>query len=220
MLHQLYDERAVPKVPVFVDSPLAVNLTKVFGEHPEVYDRATHRDFLERGENPFSFPQITFVSDLAESMALMQRKDPHVVIAGSGMCEAGRVLHHLRYKIHDARNAILVVGFMAANTLGRRLLEFGRQYEESGRDGDPPRLRFLGKEYPLAARVVELGGFSAHADRSELMRLVKDSNLRIKRIALVHGEEDQILAFAGRLRKEGCDVTVPRRGETLSLDGD
>lgn len=220
MLHELYNERAVPNVPVFVDSPLAVNLTKVFGEHPEVYDSDTHRTFLEKGKNPFSFPQIRFVKDLPESMALMKRRSPHVVIAGSGMCEAGRVLHHFRFKIHDERNAVLVVGYMAANTLGRRILDLGRQYEESGRQGKPPILRFLGKEYPLAARVVELGGFSAHADCNELVKLVKKSNLRIKRIALVHGEEDQSLALAGRLSAEGFDVVVPRLGETLSVDGE
>ena len=219
-LHELYNERAVPKVPVFVDSPLAVNLTRVFGEHPEVYDSETHGTFLEKGKNPFSFPQIRFVKDLPESMALMKRKEPHVVIAGSGMCEAGRVLHHFRYKIHDERNTVLVVGYMAANTLGRRLLELGRQYEESDRFGKPPLLGFLGKKYPLAARVEELGGFSAHADCNELLRLVKESNLRIRRIALVHGEEDQSLALAERLRAEGFDVVVPRLGETIPVDGE
>jgi len=143
VLHELYNEGAVPRVPVYVDSPLAINLTRVFGEHPEVYDEDTHHTFLANGQNPFSFPKIKFVSSLDESMALLQEKKPHVVIAGSGMCEAGRIVHHFRYKIHNPRNTILVVGYMAANTLGRRLLEKGLEYEERGRKGPPPKLRFL-----------------------------------------------------------------------------
>jgi len=219
-LHQLYDENVVPHVPVFVDSPLAVKLTKVFGEHPEVYDSEAHNDFLERGKNPFAFKQIRFVSSTKDSMALMEKKDPHIVIAGSGMCEGGRVVHHLRYKIHNERNTILTVGYMAAHTLGRRLIEAGRSSNERrGRNKEEISLRFLGKEYPLRAKVVELGGFSAHADGDEMLDFLRRSNLQIKKIALVHGEEDQSLALARKLENEGYAVVVPRRGETLSVNG-
>lgn len=217
MLHELYDEGGVPRVPVFVDSPLASNLTKVFGEHPELYDQDTHKAFLEQGKNPFSFPQMTFTSSVEESMALMRDEKPHIVIASSGMCEAGRILHHLRYKIHNPRNTILIVGFMARNTLGRRLLEKGRAYEQSGRSGPGPMLKFLNKEYPLQARVVELGGFSAHADMNEMLRFLKESNLRIKKIVVVHGEEEQSLSFARRLQDEGYSAVVPYVGETIQL---
>jgi metallo-beta-lactamase family protein len=216
-LHGLYEEKEVPRMPIFVDSPLAANLTRVFGEHPEVYDQETHADFLRQGKNPFSFKGVRFVETVEESMALNRREEPHVVIAASGMCEAGRILHHLRYKIHNPRTTILIVGYMAQNTLGRRIFEQGRSYEASGRKGSPPMLRFLNKEYPLKARVVTVGGFSAHGDKHEMTRFLKESNLRIKRIALVHGEEDQSLGFADHLQGQGYAVSVPRAGETLRI---
>ncbi|MFZ0133038.1 MAG: MBL fold metallo-hydrolase [Desulfobacterales bacterium] len=217
VLHQLYDEKAVPRVPIYVDSPLAVNITRVFGEHPEVYDRDAQETFLKNGQNPFSFDQVHFVASVEESMRLNREKKPHIVLAASGMCEAGRILHHLRHKIHDERNTILIVGFMAQNTLGRRIFDEGTAYERSGRSGPPPLLKFLNKTYPLKAHVTSLGGFSAHGDKHELLRFLKDSNLNIKRIAVVHGEEDQALAFAGHLRENGYAALVPKRGETIRL---
>jgi metallo-beta-lactamase family protein len=134
------------------------------------------------------------------------------------MCEAGRILHHLRYKIHDSRNTLLLVGFMARNTLGRRIEEQGLAYEADGRRGDPPLLRIYNKQYPLKAHVVKIGGFSAHADRNEMLRFLEQSNLRVKKIALVHGEEDQAGSFAESLRGQGYEVTVPRRGEQVRVD--
>jgi len=218
VLHELYDAGEVPRLPVYVDSPLATNLTEVFGEHMEVYDRETHETFLSRGDNPFRFQQIRFVGSVEESMAVMREVKPHIVIAASGMCEAGRILHHLRYKIHNPQNTILIVGYMAEHTLGRRIQEQGEKYEESGRSGPPPMLKFLNKEYPLLANVVKLGGFSAHADKNELLRFLKESNLKIKRIAVVHGEEEQSLSFARQLKDDGFAVTVPHAGETINLN--
>ena len=217
MLHELYNTREVPLVPVYVDSPLASKITRVFGEHPEVFDDETHKTFLEHGQNPFFFDQIHFISSVEESMSLMRDETPHILIAGSGMCEAGRILHHLRYKIHNPRHTILIVGFMAQNTLGRRILERGLEYEASGRSGAAPVLRFLNKEYPLKAHVVKLGGFSAHADRTELLRFLKESNLNIKKIAVVHGEEEQSLSFGQYLESEGYSVIVPMAGETVTV---
>ena len=217
VLHELYNENEVPRFPVYVDSPLATKITRVFAEHPEVYDRETHQAFLQQGENPFQFDQVNFVGSVEESMALNRDETPHIVVSASGMCEAGRILHHLRYKIHNSKNTILIVGYMAQHTLGRRILEQGEEYEKSGRKGKPPLLRFLNKEYPLKARVVKLGGFSAHADKNEMRRFLQESNLKLKRIALVHGEEDQTLAFADDLRNDGFAVVVPRKGETLNV---
>jgi metallo-beta-lactamase family protein len=216
-LHELYNEDSGLKVPIYVDSPLAVNITRVFGEHPEVYDSETHATFLEKGENPFISKHIHFIKSVEESIAVNREKNPHIVIAASGMCEAGRVLHHLRYKIHEPRNTILIVGYMAQHTLGRRIEEQGLAYEASGRKGDAPLLRFLNKTYPLKARVEKIGGFSAHADRSEMLRLLKTSNLKIKKIALVHGEVQQCSLFAGVLKKEGFDVFVPRKGQSYHI---
>ena len=123
ILHELYDNGEVPKRPIYVDSPLASNITKVFGEHPEVYDEETHNTFLEKGKNPFYFDKIRFVQSVQESMELNRSNDSHVVISASGMCEAGRILHHLRYRVHDSRNTILLVGYMAETyprqTVGR-----------------------------------------------------------------------------------------------------
>ena len=217
VLHELYIEKAVPKIPVYVDSPLATNITKVFGEHPEIYDDDTHETFLEKGKNPFLFKEIRFIGSVEESMALNREEKPHIVIAASGMCEAGRVLHHLRYKMHNERHTILIVGYMAQNTLGRRILEKGREYDESGRSGPAPVLKLLNKEYPLKAHVKRLGGFSAHGDKNDILRFLKESNLSVKRIAVVHGEEDQSLAFADFLGENGFNAGVPMPGETFQI---
>jgi len=217
VLHELYNEALVPRIPVYLDSPLANNLTRVFGEHPEVYDKDTHKTFLEDGKNPFAFKQMNFVKSVEESMALMRNDQPAIIISSSGMCEGGRILHHLRYKIHNAKHTILIVGFMAEHTLGRRLLEKGLEYEKSGRTGKPPMLKFLNKEYPMKAHIAQIGGFSAHGDRNELIRFVKESNLNIKKIAVVHGEKDQALSFADYLKEEGYWAAVPRRGETVHI---
>jgi metallo-beta-lactamase family protein len=217
MLHELYAEKAVPRLPVHIDSPLASKLTQVFGEHPELYDAESHRDFLQKGKNPFFFDKIGFVSSVEESMALMRDDTPHIVIASSGMCEAGRILHHLRYKIHNPKNTILVVGYMAEHTLGRKILEEGLAYAAAGRKGNPPVMRILNKEYPLNAGVSHIEGFSAHADQRELIAFLKESNLDVSRIAVVHGEEAQSLALAERLRAEGYSASVPKTGESIFI---
>ncbi len=216
-LHELYDQKELPKLPIYIDSPLAINLTKVFGEHPEVYDRDTHKTFLEKKKKPFLFHEINFTSHVEDSIKLMKEKEPHIVIASSGMCEAGRILHHLRYKIHDEKNTILIVGYMAENTLGRKILEKGIEFAENERKSEVPILKILNKTYPLYAEVISLEGFSAHADKDELTDFLKKSNLNIKKIAVVHGEEKQSLTFAEHLRKEKFDAFVPNYGDTISL---
>ncbi|MBF0395228.1 MAG: MBL fold metallo-hydrolase [Desulfobacterales bacterium] len=217
VLHELYNESEIEKKPVYIDSPLASNLTKVFGEYPETYDEETHHTFLEHGENPFYFNQVEFISSVKDSMALMQEDKSHIVIASSGMCEAGRILHHLRYKIHSPKNTILTVGFMAKNTLGSKIQELSAEYEKKERKGDAPEVKILNKLYPLKAKVSTISGFSAHADKNELIKFLKESNLRIKKIAIVHGEEEQSLAFAESIKNEGFDVIVPNVGETVSV---
>ncbi len=218
VIHELYAEGAVPTIPVWVDSPLATHITKVFGEHPEVYDRETHETFLSNGKNPFDFKQVNFTTSVEDSMALMRETRPHIVISASGMCEAGRILHHLRYKIHQPNNTLLIVGFMAQHTLGRRLLEQGQAFNEEGRKGAAPMIKILNKEYPLKAQVVKLGGFSAHADKNEMLHFLSNANLNVKRIAVVHGEEDQSLAFADLLGQKGYETVVPQAGQTIIVN--
>ena len=211
VLHELYDRGEVPRVPVYVDSPLGTKLTKVFADHPEVYDIEAHKTFLERGINPFAFKELEYTDTVEESMNIMTETRPHIVISSSGMCEAGRILHHLRWKIHNPKNTVLIVGYMAEHTLGRRIVDLGWNYEQAGRKGEPPMVKILGKEYPLLARVVKLSGFSAHADQEEMTRFLKKGNLRIKQIAVVHGEEDQSLTFADHLTKNGFKSNGDRR---------
>lgn len=217
IIHELYNEGSVTRVPVWVDSPLASNMTKVFGEHPEVYDAETQETFLARHENPFYFSEVNFTESVEDSINLTRDLTPNIVISASGMCENGRILHHLRYKIHNPKNTILAVGYMAQHTLGRRIVEEGEKFEKGGRVGDPPIMRLLGKEYPLLAHVEKLGGFSGHGDRNEMLRFLKESNLNIKKIALVHGEEEQTLAFQKFLQKEGFNVMVPKYGQTVTV---
>ena len=217
LLHELYNEGAIPKLPVFVDSPLSSKITKVFGEHPEVYDLETHQTFLRNGQNPFSFNQLKYIESLEESMALNRDRSPHIVIASSGMCEAGRILHHLRHKIHNPQTTILIVGFMAQHTLGRRILEKGLEFKKGARQGKAPLQKILNKEYPLYAHVEQISGFSAHGDQTELLRVLKESNLKIKRIAVVHGEEEQSLSFANTLNAAGYQAIVPHSGETIPV---
>ena len=216
-LHELFIEGEVPPMPVWVDSPLATKITHVFGEHPETYDEETHVAFLRKGLNPFDFAHLQFVQSVEESMALNRDHKSHIVLAGSGMCEGGRVLHHLRHKIHDSRNTILIVGYMGQNTFGRHLQDKGEKFAAGGRKGAPPTVRFYNKDYQLNAHVVTLGGFSAHGDRDEMTRVVKESNLNIKKIALVHGEEEQTLAFGEYLKGLDFDVVVPRHGQSIEV---
>lgn len=218
MLHELYESGQVPKHPIYVDSPLASNLTTVFGEHPESYDKETHKTFLEKGLNPFYFDKIKFVASVEESMRLTQDDTPHVVISASGMCEAGRILHHLRYKIHNPKNTILLVGYMAQHTLGRRIEEMGMDIANGeGVSQEPPEVKILGKTYPLKARVAKIGGFSAHGDKHELERIITGSNLNIKKIGIVHGEPDQSKAFGQRLQALGYDTFIPAPGDRVAF---
>lgn len=215
MLHELYNEKKLPSMPIYVDSPLTLNLTKVFGEHPECYDYETHKTFLENGENPFGFKQLKYIQTVEESMALNRDQTPHIVLSASGMCESGRILHHLRFRIHNERNTILFVGYQAENTLGKRILDLTKQYKENG--GDYPWVKFMNKEYPIKAEVVQMNGFSAHADQLELLRFLTESNLKIDKIALVHGEKAPIETLEKHLTGKGFKAFIPNSGESVVL---
>jgi metallo-beta-lactamase family protein len=205
-LHALARERRMPAVPIYIDSPLAVEATSVFGMHPEVFDRTEH--LVQMVQDLFRFELVHYTRDVSESKALNLQRGPMVVIAPSGMCEAGRVLHHLANGASDPRNTILIVGFQAEHTLGRRIVE------------RRPMIRVLGDEIPLRARVEVLNGYSAHADRSELVRWIDAVRGDAKRpppVWLVHGEPPAQEALASQLGGSGYDVHVPASGDRATF---
>jgi len=204
-LHLLEAAGRIPVLPVYVDSPLSTNVTQIFQLHPECFDRETN-ELLAHNRNPFGLNQITYVRDVEESKKLNLLKEPCIIISASGMCEAGRILHHLKNNIENPNNTILVVGFMARNTLGRRLVE--RQ----------PKVRIFGEEYELKAEVKIINAFSAHADREDLIDYVVSLGKSLKRIFLVHGEEEQSQALKEELERRGyTNVHLPEEGDEIEL---
>jgi metallo-beta-lactamase family protein len=203
-LHRLSREGQIPEVPIYVDSPLAIDITTVFRMHPEVFDRRER--MIESTNQLFDFPLLRYVRDVADSKSLNANHGPAVIIAASGMAESGRILHHLAHGISDHRNLVLFVGFQAENTLGRRI-----------QDGQDP-VRILGREYQRRAEVESITGYSAHADRTELRAWVRRLGGPIRRAFVVHGEPAALEAMAGLLREEGIkDVRVPQHGESVDL---
>ncbi len=207
-LHLLIDEHRIPNIPIYVDSPLSVNATEVFRLHPECYDQEMKEEFLEKHEDPFGFSRLRYIRDVEESKKLNECKGSCMIISASGMCEAGRILHHLKNNIEDPRNMVLVVGYMAANTLGRRIVEREKV------------VKIFGEEYQLRSQVEVMNSFSAHADRRDLLNYVKrmDKN-RLKHIFIVHGDPDQSEALKDGLRQMGFpNATIPVLGEKYQLD--
>ncbi|MCU0690871.1 MAG: MBL fold metallo-hydrolase [Polyangiaceae bacterium] len=203
-LNQLRKDGRLQPIPIYVDSPLAVNLTEVFRRHPECYDAETI-DFSHTDGDPFGFKMLTFVQSKQESMQLNHTDGPMIIISASGMCEGGRVVHHLRNSIEDARNMILIVGYQAQHTLGRRMVE------------RRPRVKLLGMERELVAEVRVLNAFSAHADRDELLWWVDKCGSQVRNYFLVHGDEDQSEAFQQHLAARGLPGVVPNEGQSMDL---
>ncbi len=205
-LHVLLREGQIPEIPIYVDSPLAIDVTGVFAMHREVFDRT--ETLVNESLQLFKFPLVQYTRDVEESKALNTLTTPAVIIAASGMAESGRILHHLAYGASDPRNTILIVGFQAEHTLGRRIVE------------RRPQLRILGNEVPLRAEVQILNGYSAHADRDEMIRwLTATTNAARHRpaVTLVHGEPEAQDEFATTLRGLGFKTTVPVAGESVQI---
>jgi metallo-beta-lactamase family protein len=204
--HRLTHAKAVPPIPIVLDSPLAIAVTSVFATHPDAYD--VREELVATGEDLFDYGQLEFTRDTEASKALNERRGPMVIVAASGMAESGRILHHLAHSAPDPKNTILIVGFQAEHTLGRRIVE--RQ----------PMLKIFGEEVPLRARVEILNGYSAHADRGELRRwldAVRGKSRQAPAVHLVHGEPLAQDALASTLRQDGYTVTTPERGTRVSL---
>ncbi|MEK7667866.1 MAG: MBL fold metallo-hydrolase [Gemmatimonadota bacterium] len=203
-LHGLARDGAIPKIPIYVDSPLAVNATDVFRLHPEAFDRGER--LVRETDELFRFPLVKYVRSVDESKALNQMRGPAVVIAASGMAESGRILHHLRNGIGDHRNLVLFVGFQASYTLGYRLQSGSRE------------VRIYGEEVACRAEVASIGGYSAHADRNELRKWVEGLGEPPRRAFVVHGETEQAEAMAGLLGEcRVADVGIARLGQTVEL---
>ena len=206
-LKLLKQQARIPNIPVYVDSPLTVKLTDVFRLHPDCYDEAA-RELLRGQDSPFEFEGLRYVSDVEESKRIDEDERPSIIISASGMCEAGRILHHLRTTIGDSRNTVVIVGFQAPHTLGRRLVE---------RRGE---VRIFGVMQPRRAEVVVLNGFSAHADQQGLLEFAEQVRKQgpLRRVILVHGEPHAQEALTRELFARGFPtVDVPAPGARLRL---
>ncbi len=202
-LHELIRQQSIPELPIFVDSPLSVNVTQIFRMHPECFDRETLR-FLYDGGDPFGFERLTYVRSVEESRSLNTLKVPCVIISSSGMCEVGRILHHLKNNIENQNNTILITGFQAENTLGHRIVR------------RVPRVNIFGEPYTLRARVVVMNEFSAHADRNELLAWTSGFRKRPDLTCVVHGNEEATAAHQENLLSSGLkNVVVPARGDSI-----
>ncbi|MCL2880904.1 MAG: MBL fold metallo-hydrolase [Treponema sp.] len=175
--HLLVDDGVIPEIPIYVDSPMATNATTIFQVHPECYDEEIKQAFIKHQKNPFGFNSLYFTTSVLESKALNDKSGPMIIISADGMCEAGRIQHHLIHNISDPNTTILTVGYMAENTLGRRI-----------RDGDK-EVKIHGQWFKVRAKVEEINAFSAHADYTEILEWLKTLDTsRLKEIFLVHGE--------------------------------
>jgi metallo-beta-lactamase family protein len=206
LLHELMNENRIPGIPIFVDSPLAVNVTEVFRRHTELFDQETSA-FLRNGQDPFGFSRLQYVREVSQSKALNDLRGPCLILSASGMCEAGRVLHHLRNTIEDPRNMVLITGFQAENTLGRKIVEKW------------PEVPIFGETLRLRAEVVKLNELSGHADQHELLAWLRPMAAHLKHVFLVHGEIAQSQALAKAITTVyGLPVTIPSRGDGAPLN--
>ena len=207
--HLLIKQGRIPKIPIFVDSPLATNVTDVFRGHPECFDKSVYDEFFNENKNPFGFGMLKYTNSVEDSKKLNDINGPMIIISASGMCEFGRILHHLKNNVSDPKNLILIVGYQAENTLGRKLV-----------DGDK-QVKILGEYHDVKAEVKVVDAFSGHADRSDLIDFVSHTK-DIKEVFIVHGEENQGLTFKEILKDvtPNANIIVPRLGESFEVGKD
>ena len=201
-LNELLRQRKIPQVPLYVDSPLSLKATKIYARHTDCYGQAAS-DLLRRGIELFRMPGLQFLETAEQSKALNRAEGPMVIIAASGMCEGGRILHHLQNGVGDPRNIILIVGYQAEGTLGRRIVACQSP------------LKILGDTFELRARVHTINALSAHADRTALRDWVRAVNEKktVRKAFAVHGEDEKVAAMCQILREEGYqDPVAPAPG--------
>ncbi len=205
-LHVLWDEKKIPPIPIVIDSPLASRVTDVFMRHPECYDQEMFAQFLGKQHNPFQFSLVRYTESVDESKSLNGTPGPMIIMAASGMCEAGRIRHHLKNEIGNPKNTILAVGYMAENTLGRRVV-----------DPTVGSIKIFDQTYPKKAEIVSIDAYSGHADMDDLDGYVAAID-GLKKVLLVHGELEQMTPFGERLHEKlGVEVIMPKREEEMSL---
>jgi len=206
VLHEITLSGCLPRVPIFVDSPLSVNATEIYRRHTECYNDDIAK-FLREQENPFGMANLTYISNAEDSKKLNDRAEPMIIISASGMCEAGRIRHHLKNNIGDKKNLVLFIGYCAEGTLGDQITK-----------GKSP-VNIFGDPCDVRAKVVSLDTYSGHADRNELKRYVQNISGGLEKICCIHGEESQCLAHAETLRamKPNAEVIVPEYKQTLSI---
>lgn len=206
--HVMLLEGKIPRhYPLIVDSPLALRATEVFKDHPEVFDREAAA-FNSLTGDMLRCKYDEYIEDVEQSKALHGRDEPMLILSTSGMCEVGRILHHLKNNVENHKNTVLIVGYQAAHTLGRRIVERQKQ------------IKIFGEMYDLKARVKVLTGFSAHANAAELIEATRPLVDHVKKVFLVHGEEDQQNALAARMREAGFnDVIIPEANQSFELNG-
>jgi metallo-beta-lactamase family protein len=206
-LNVMMDGGQIPAIPVFVDSPLAVNATDIYRAHPEVFDEET-RQFVSQGHHrsALSFKNLSYTRSVDESKALNERRDSMVIISASGMAENGRILHHLKNNIEDPKNTVLIVSWQAPYTLGRRIADRVKQ------------VNIFGEAYDVRAEVATIGGFSAHAGQTFLLEYARATRDTLKQIFLVHGEEQAASMLTQKLRAQGQEyVTYPQLHEVVEV---
>lgn len=205
MLDQMENAGRLPKIPIFVDSPLAVNATTVFGSHPECYDEELE-EYLLTDDNPFGFNELQYITKVDASKALNFMDEPCIIISASGMMNAGRSKHHLNNMMSDPKNTILIVGYASPQTPGGKLRD--------GAEG----IRLFGQYKPLRAQVEIMDSFSAHADRQEIYEFIKGQKPHAKNIFLVHGTIERQESLAGLLTDAGFrEVSIPELGREYTL---
>ena len=206
-LNRMISEGELPRIPVFVDSPLATNATDIFRRFPDYFDSEAHQ-FVQAGNHPaLNFPDLTYTRSVEESKDINSRDESIVIISASGMCEAGRILHHLAHNIEDPRSTICIVGWQAPNTLGRRLAE--RQ----------PKARIFNEEYDVRAEIATIGGLSAHGGQDMLLQYAQSaSHNGLKQIFLIHGEEAPAAILMDKMNEQGItSVRYPERGTLVEI---
>lgn len=205
IIHGLKDQKAIPDIPVYLDSPLAVRIVNIFSEFIDLYDDETREHFLQKGENPFIFSKLHLVESTGGSKAINNVFEPCVIISASGMCEFGRIRHHLKNNIENPNNTIAIVGFQAKDTLGRKLLEGIKT------------VNILDKKIFVRSQIVVFNSLSAHADQNDLLSFIKNVG-KCEKILLIHGEEKSKKSLKQKLEQMvSSDITIPKTNEIFEI---